>query len=150
MEARKIIVHDVVDIRTVVPSVGDRLKVYDLSHFINDDNAIFYIDEDGNKRYADIAAVAKMLNCSVEIAGKFIRRMCKVGVYKKTKEKIRNSNVIKIYINPLYFQVGEYVSLELYEMFEDYLSEYTPKDMREFYTVMRDNRNSGIIGCDDE
>lgn len=150
MEVRKTIVHSVVDIRTVVPSVGDRIKLYDLSHFINDDNAIFYIDKDGNKRYADVDAVAKMLNCSVEIARKFIRRMCKIGVYKKIKEKVRNNKVTKIYVNPLYFQVSKYVSLELYEMFEEYLSEYTPKDMREFYAEMRVNKNNGIIGYDDE
>ena len=144
--SRKVAQIELIDIKEVIPNASDRLKFYDLSHYINkEDNTIFYIDGHGTKRYADEIAIAEILDCSEDSTRRFLRRMIDLGIYKKVKEKTGKNKVTKFYVNPLYYQATKFVSVELYDMFEEYLFDYTPSDMREFYSMIRKNKENGII-----
>lgn len=147
--SRKVAQIELIDIKEVIPNASDRLKFYDLSHYINkEDNTIFVKDFDKIKRYADESDIAEILGCSEDSTRRFLRRMIDLGIYKKVKEKVGKNKITKFYVNPLYYQATKFISVELYDMFEEYLFDYTPSDMREFYSMIRKNKENGIIGID--
>lgn len=143
---RKTVQNEVFDIREIIENPADRLKFYDLSHNINKkDNSIFFVDTHRTKRYANEDNIAEILDCSPTIARKFVKRMIDIGVYKKVKERVNNTKITKIYVNPLYYQAVSFISDDLYYMFEDYLFDVTSNDMKEFYRDMRLKKESGVV-----
>lgn len=85
-------------------------------HMWSNSNMLGYRGHGGIKAY-DIPGIAKLLECSVRQAERFIKKMKSLGLIAQVKKEINDYVEIQYYLNPIYYCGVERINDTLYALF---------------------------------
>ncbi len=100
-------------------SVGEVGMLLDCAQFLEPESNMLFYRSDRSHKAMSVRKLAAALGMSVSYVYRFVSRMCRLRVMAKEQRRL--------YINPIYFFRGRYLSSHLYSLFRQELQLVLPQ-----------------------
>lgn len=106
-------------------------------YLVGSSNMLGYRGNKNSVNPLDIKDFAKVLETSNKSAYRFIQKMNSLEIIAKVTVQIAETNVIQYYMNPIYFNRGKYINLNLYLLFQASIEPYLTAEAREYFGKLK-------------